>query len=79
MINAQKIQGEQKTKLTMATNFFSSKVSVETHIMYSPSDNIQVIIGIETNKIIEDLFDSFLQRYQKGSEESMRQSQFFLC
>ena len=46
MINAQKSQGEQKNKLTMAINFFSSKVSVETPIMYSPSDNVEVIIGI---------------------------------
>ena len=44
--------------------------------MYSPSDNIEVIIGIETDKIIEGLFDSFLKRYQKGLEESMRGSKF---
>ena len=76
MINAYKTQGEMKIKLTMAINFFSSKVSVETPTMYSPSDNIKVIIGIETDKIIEDLFDSFLRRCQKGLEESMRGSQF---
>ena len=28
------------------------------------------------HKIIEDLLDSFLQRYQKGLEESMRGSKF---
>ena len=44
--------------------------------MYSPSDNIELIMGIETDKIIEDLFDCFLQRYQKGLEESMRGSEF---
>ena len=37
--------------------------------MYSPSDNIEVMIGIETDKIIEDLFHSFLLRYQKDLEE----------
>ena len=46
--------------------------------MYSPSDNIEVIMGIETDKIIEDLFDSFLQKYQKGLEASMRGSKFIL-
>ena len=50
----------------MAINFVSSKDSEETRIMYSPSDNIEIMIGNETDKIIEDLFDSFLQRYQKG-------------
>ena len=33
-------------------------------------------MGIETDKIIEDLFDSFLQKYQKGLEASMRGSKF---
>ena len=44
--------------------------------MYSPSDNIEVIMGIETDKIMKDLFDSFSQRYQKGLEESLRESEF---
>ena len=34
------------------------------------------MMGNETDKIIEDLFYSFLQRYQKTSEESMRQGVF---
>ena len=66
MINNHKTQGEWKIHLTMAINFFSSKHSEETLTMYSPSDNIEVMMGSETDKIIEDLFDSFLQRYQKG-------------
>ena len=59
----------------MAINIFSSKNSKETRTMYSPSDNIEDIIGIETDKIIEDIFGSFLQSYQKGLEESMRGSE----
>ena len=65
IINDHKTQGEWKIKLTIGINFFSSKDSEETRAMYSPSDNIEVTIGIETDKIIEDLFHSFLQRYQK--------------
>ena len=34
------------------------------------------MIGSETDEIIEDLFESFLQKYQEGLEESMRRSQF---
>ena len=60
----------------MAINFFSSKDSEETRTMYSPSGNREVIMGIETDKSFEDLFYSFLQRYQKGLEESMRGSKF---
>ena len=60
----------------MAINFVSSKDSKETCTMYNPSDNIEIMMDSETDKIIEDLFDSFLQRYQKGLEESMRGSEF---
>ena len=76
IINDHKTQGEWKIHLTMVINFFSAKDSEVNRTMYSPSDNIEVIIGIETDEIIEDHFDSFLQRYQKGLEESMRGSEF---
>ena len=35
------------------------------------------MIGSETDEIIEDLFESFLQKYLEGLEESMRGSEFF--
>ena len=60
----------------MAMNLFSSKDSEETRTTYSKNDNIEVMIGSETDEIIEDLFDSFLQRHQKKLEESMRGSEF---
>ena len=34
------------------------------------------MIGNETNEIIPELFDSLLQRYQKGLEEKMKGSEF---
>ena len=68
MINDNKTQGTWKIKLTITIKFSCSKDSEETRVMYCPSDNIQVMIGIETDKIIEDLFDSFLQRYRKDLE-----------
>ena len=34
------------------------------------------MMGSETNEIIEELFKSFLQRYQEGLEGSMRGSEF---
>ena len=72
MINDHKTQGEWKIKLTMAINFYSSKDSEKTRTMYRPSDKTEVTIGTETDKIIRDLFDFFLKRYQKGLEESIR-------
>ena len=34
------------------------------------------MIGSETDEIIENIFESFLQKYQEGLEESMRGSEF---
>ena len=48
----------------VAINFFSSKDSEETCTMYSRSENIEVMMGSETDEIIEELFDSF----ERGSE-----------
>ena len=44
--------------------------------MYTNSDSIDIIIGYETDRIIEELLSSLLQRYQKGLEEKIRRSEF---
>ena len=62
----------------MSIKFIYSKDSNETHIMHTKSNNIEIMMGIETDDIIEELRDSLLQNYQKGLEESMRESEFVL-
>ena len=42
--------------------------------MRTKSDNIAAMAGSQTDKVIEELFESFLQRYQEGLEESVRGS-----
>ena len=44
--------------------------------MHTKSNNIEIINGIETNDIINELFKSFLRRYQEGLETKMRGSEF---
>ena len=44
--------------------------------MYTKSNNIDIMIGFETDQIIEKLFESLLQRYQNTFEEKMRGSEF---
>ena len=60
----------------MAINFISPKDSDDTRTMHTKSNNVEIMIGSETYEIIEDLFESFLQKYQEGLEESMRGSEF---
>ena len=37
--------------------------------MHSRSENIQILMGSETDDIIKELFKSFLQKYQEGLEK----------
>ena len=53
IINDHKTQIEQKIQLTMAINFFSSKNSEETRTINTKSDNIEIMMGSETDKTIE--------------------------
>ena len=62
---------ESKIRLTMAINFISSKDSDEIRTMHTKSNNVEIKMGSETDEIIEDLFESFLQKYQERLEESL--------
>ena len=57
-------------------NFISSQDSDETHNMHAKSDNIEIMMGKETDDIIDEIFESLLPKYQEGLEESMRGSKF---
>ena len=76
IINDHKTQGEWKIRLIILINFVSSKYSDETRTMDTKNDNIEIMMGSETDEIIEELFESLLQRYQEGLEESMKGSEF---
>ena len=68
--------GEWEIQLTMSVNFISSKDSHETRNMHAKSDNMEIMMGSETDDIIDELFESLLQKYQEGLEEPMRGSKF---
>ena len=73
-----KIKVNGKFQLTMAINFISSKPdSDETRIMHIKSINTEIMIGSDTNEVIEELFKSLLVEYQENLEEKMRDSEFF--
>ena len=60
----------------MTINLISSKDSEETRTMHTKSNDVEIMMDSETDEIIEELFKSFLQKYQEGLEESMRGSEF---
>ena len=72
-----KTPGEWKTQLTMKINFVSSKNdSHEIRTMRTKSDNVHILMVSKIDEIIEELFESFLQNYQKDLEESMKGNEF---
>ena len=58
-----------KIQLTIAINRVPSKPgSDETGIMHTKSYNVEIMMGSQTDEIIEGLFRSLLQRYQERLE-----------
>ena len=77
LINYYKNKGEWKLQLITEFNFTSLKPgSDETHIMHTRRDNIEIIIGDDNDDIIEELFRSFLQKYEENLQNKMRVSDF---
>ena len=44
--------------------------------MHTRSDNIEIMIGDDNDDIIEELFKSLLQKYEKNLQNKMRRSDF---
>ena len=77
LINYYKNKGEWKLQLIAEINFISLKPgSDEIRIMHTRSDNIEIMIGEANDEIIEDLFKSFLQKYEENLQNKMRGSDF---
>ena len=60
-----KTQEEWKIQLSMVINFISSKDSDEILIIRAKSNNIESMMGNETDETIEELFESLLQKIKK--------------
>ena len=65
-----KTQSEWKIHFTMAINFISSKkYSDEICTIYTKSNNVEIMMGSETDEIIEEIFKSLFQKYQEELEQ----------
>ena len=60
----------------MRISFIYLKDSKETRTMYTKSRNIEIMMGNETNDIIEEFHESLLQKYKKDLKETMTGSEF---
>ena len=62
----------------MQINCISSKNFEETLTIYSPSNNIEILMGSETDNIIDELFESLLQKFLKARETSNNRGSEFI-
>ena len=62
----------------MQITFISSLDTAKPGTMHSKSDNAEIMMGIETDDIINELFESFLKKYQEGLETKMREGSNFV-
>ena len=73
MIIDYKTQGQRKIQLTMSI-LFLPKVLMKLVICAQKNNNTKIMMGNETDEIINELFEPFSQNYQKDLEESVRGS-----
>ena len=77
LINDYKNKGEWNVQLLANIHFISLKPgSDETRIMHTGSDNKEIMNGSDTDEVIEELFESFLLKYEQNLEEQMKGSEF---
>ena len=52
-----------KIQLNMRVSFISLTDTTIRQTLYSKSDNVEILHAVDTNSVIDELFDTFLKRY----------------
>ena len=69
------LKGNCKIQLSMQVSFISL-TNEESDIMHSKSDNVKIKSGRNTDIIVDELINSFKQKYKEGLENRMRGSSY---
>ena len=80
LIEEYKQKGEWKVQLTIKVNIINIIISLkpgsdDTRTMYTRSDNIEIMFGDDNDDIIEQLFESLLQKCEENLQNKMRGSE----
>ena len=76
MIDNYKAKGEWKIQLSMQIIFVSFIDVNETREIYTKTDNITIMNGTDTSDVINELNNSFIERFQNGLEPKMKGSSY---
>ena len=60
-----------KMQLNMRASFISLTDATVRQILYSKSDNVEILHAVDTNGVIKELFNFFSKCYQEGLETKM--------
>ena len=74
LLEEYELKGEWKAQLTIEVNFISLKPG--SRILYTRSHNLEIMFGNDNDDIIEQLFESLLQKYDENLQNKMRESEF---
>ena len=77
-INDETKFGEWKIQLIMLNNCTSSKKFEETCPIYSANVPVEILMGSDTDDIIEELFETILQRFEEARETSNKKRSEFI-
>ena len=77
LIEEYSYNGSWKIQLNAKLSFISLTDRTVRQILYSKSDNVNILHAVDTNGVIDELFDTFLKRYQDGLETKMTGSSYF--
>ena len=77
LIEEYSIKGSWKIQLTAKLSFISLTDTTVRQKLYSQSDNVSILHAVDTNAVINELFNTFFERYQKGLETKMTGSSYF--
>ena len=69
---------EWKIQLTMQNSCISTKSFQETHIIYTKSETVEIFMGSDTEDVIDKLFNTLLQRFQRAQETSNERGSEFI-
>ena len=78
MIDYHKARGEWKIQLIMQIIFVSFINKNETRVVHTKSDNIEIMSGIETSDVINELIKSFFYKISGKIRDENEGKQFYI-
>ena len=71
-------RAEWEIQLTMQNSYISTKSFEETRTLCTKSEALEVFMGSDTEDVIDQLFNTFLQRFQRVQETSNERGSGFI-